>query len=237
MVAFRASRLVCWAIEVIAFTTSPISLLDWLSWATVPLVACATLTPWPATFEASPAERAISLIDADSSSALAATVPTLLEIRSAAAEAMLAWPAVWSALPANCWETVDRSPDEVARDPESPLMVTMTDRLASSCLLSARAMSPSSSAAAPSAWTVRSPEAEVSSTATVAQIGLVIDRMITNASAAPIATASPPTSNIRLSDVPAELMAEVLPELTRASRCWSRFPIGLKIVVLVQGGD
>ena len=131
--AFRASRLVCWAIEVIAFTTSPISPLDWLSLATVPLVEWATSRPWPATFEASAAERAISLIEVDSSSALAATVWTLDETSSAAAATVVASADVRSEL-ADIWREMEYNSSEALASPWAiSAIADISFRLASSC--------------------------------------------------------------------------------------------------------
>src|SRR5215510_11227521 len=64
IVALSASRLVCWAIEVMTLMTLPISTADSPSLATVMLVVSATFTAWLATWDASLALLAISLIDA-----------------------------------------------------------------------------------------------------------------------------------------------------------------------------
>ena len=86
-----ASRLVCWAMEVITLMTLPISALLSPSLATVALVVSATLTAAVATLAASLAFLAISLMLAVISSAPVATVWTFLLTCSAAAETTLAW--------------------------------------------------------------------------------------------------------------------------------------------------
>ena len=86
IVAFNASRFVCSAIEVITFTTSPISAEDSPSFATVAFVDSATPTACAATRAASFAFCAISRIDAPISSAPVATVCTLRDTCSAAAD-------------------------------------------------------------------------------------------------------------------------------------------------------
>ena len=62
MVAFRASRFVCCATDVMTLMTSPISLLDSPSLATVSLVASALFTAVEATWAASAAFLAIYLM-------------------------------------------------------------------------------------------------------------------------------------------------------------------------------
>jgi len=113
MVAFRANRFVCWAMDVMTFTTLPISALDSPSFATVALVRSATRTAPVATRAASLALLAISLMLALISSEPVATVAMLRLTCSAAAEATLACAAVSSALAAMCSLTVD-SPCEAA---------------------------------------------------------------------------------------------------------------------------
>jgi len=53
MVAFKASKLVCCAMEVMTLMTMPISALDWPNLATVVLAACAVVTAVEATLAAS----------------------------------------------------------------------------------------------------------------------------------------------------------------------------------------
>ena len=90
IVAFNANRFVCSAIDVITFTTVEISADDTPSFATVSFVRDATSTAEPATRAASFAFCAISRIDAPISSAPVATVCTLRETCSAAADTTFA---------------------------------------------------------------------------------------------------------------------------------------------------
>ena len=87
IVAFSASRFVCWAIDVMTFTTLPISPLDSPSLATVALVLSATRTADVPTLAASWALLAISLMLAPISSVAVATAATLVLTWSAAADA------------------------------------------------------------------------------------------------------------------------------------------------------
>ena len=105
IVAFSASRFVCSAMLVITFTTLPISAADAPSLRTVSSVAAATSTALPATRAASFAFCAISRIDAPISSAPVATVCTLRDTCSAAADTTLAWALAWSAEVAMLMET------------------------------------------------------------------------------------------------------------------------------------
>ena len=77
MVALSASRLVCAAIEWISLTTSPIFSAPVESTCTVALVRSASLTARLATSVERVTWREISATELDSSSAAAATVPTL----------------------------------------------------------------------------------------------------------------------------------------------------------------
>ena len=77
MVAFRASRLVCSAMQVMTLTTLPISADDSPSLATVAVVVSAATTALAATSLASAALLAISRMEAPICSAPAATVCTL----------------------------------------------------------------------------------------------------------------------------------------------------------------
>src|SRR5208337_5108591 len=74
MVAFRANRLVCWAIEVMTLITWPISAEDSPSLDTVVFAVSATLTAAVATLAASVAFLAISLMLGPISSAPVATI-------------------------------------------------------------------------------------------------------------------------------------------------------------------
>jgi hypothetical protein len=98
MVAFKASRLVCWAMEVITLMTLPISWLDSPSFLTVTLVELATLTALRATLADEFALAEISRMEACISSVAAATEATFFETCSLAAETTPAWTAVSSAL-------------------------------------------------------------------------------------------------------------------------------------------
>src|SRR5580700_2544919 len=80
MVAFKASKFVCWAMEVMTLMTLPISALLSPSLATMALVLSATLTAEVATLAASLALLAISLMLAPISSVAVATVVMLLPI-------------------------------------------------------------------------------------------------------------------------------------------------------------
>src|SRR5262249_50843299 len=114
MVAFRASKFVCWAILVMTLMTLPISALDSPSLATVWFVFSATLTAAMAPLAASVAFLAISRMLAPIWSAPVATVVTFLLPSSAAAEATLACAAVSSALDAICWLTAVNCRDALA---------------------------------------------------------------------------------------------------------------------------
>ena len=103
MVALRASRLVCWAIEVMTLMTLPISALLTPSLEMVALVVSAARTPVAATRAASCALFAISRMLALISSVPVATVWTFLLTCSAAAETTPAWADVSSALFTICW--------------------------------------------------------------------------------------------------------------------------------------
>ena len=98
IVAFSASRLVCWAIDVITLMTLPISTELSPSFATVVFVFSATLTALVATLADSAAFLAISLMLAVISSAAVATVWTFLLTCSDAAETTFACALVSSAL-------------------------------------------------------------------------------------------------------------------------------------------
>src|SRR5258708_37516132 len=79
MVAFSANRLVCAAMEWISFTTSPIFSAPVDNTCTVALVRSASPTALLAISLDRVTCREISATELDSSSAAAATVPTLLE--------------------------------------------------------------------------------------------------------------------------------------------------------------
>ncbi len=97
MVALRASRLVCSAMEVMTLMTSPISAELTPSLATVALVLSAAATAEAATRAASVAFWAISRMEAPISSAPVETEPTLADTCSAAALTAPAWAEVSSA--------------------------------------------------------------------------------------------------------------------------------------------
>src|SRR5262245_36368921 len=109
MVALRASRLVCWAMEVMTLSTLPISALLSPSMATVAVVVLATSTPVWATLAASWALLAISRMLAPRSSTLRETFWAFLLIWSPALDTTLAWARVSSALLATCWLTAVNS--------------------------------------------------------------------------------------------------------------------------------
>ena len=90
MVAFSANRLVCEAIEWISCTTSPIFSAPVDSICTVALVCSASVTARLATSRDCATWRAISPTELDSSSAAAATVPTVLEADADAAPTVAA---------------------------------------------------------------------------------------------------------------------------------------------------
>ena len=105
IVAFKASKLVCWAIDVMTLMTLPISVLLSPSFETVALVFSATLTADVATRAASLAFLAISLMLAPISSTALATVSTFLLTCSAAADTTVACDEVSSEFEAICWLT------------------------------------------------------------------------------------------------------------------------------------
>src|SRR4051794_18075149 len=114
IVAFRASRFVCSAIEVITFTTLPICAEDSPSFATVAVVVAAALTARDATSLASAAFEAISRIEAPICSAPAATVSTLRETSSAAPATTPDWAEVSSADAEICADDADNSSELAA---------------------------------------------------------------------------------------------------------------------------
>src|SRR4051812_33210199 len=114
MVALRASRLVCCAIEVMTLSTLPISALLSPSLATVAVVVFATATPVVATLAASWAFLAISRMLAPRSSTLLETLCAFLLICSPALATTLAWARVSSALLAICWLTEVSSSEALA---------------------------------------------------------------------------------------------------------------------------
>jgi hypothetical protein len=117
MVALRASRLVCCAMEVMTLMTLPISTLDSPSLAMVWLVDSATPTAALATLADSLALLAISRMEACICSLPVATTVTFLDTCSLAAETTLAWVAVSSALEA-IWllTAVSSSADEASAE-------------------------------------------------------------------------------------------------------------------------
>src|SRR5271163_2905904 len=115
MVAFRASRFVCWAIDVMTLMTWPISAEDSPSLDTVAFAVSAALTAVLATLAASVAFLAISLMLMPISSAPVATVWRFWLTRTVAPETTLVWNEVSSALALICWLTVVNSSDADAR--------------------------------------------------------------------------------------------------------------------------
>ena len=158
IVAFRASRLVCSAIEVIRRTTSPTSALATLSSATWPLVRCATAMPSSATRAAWAALEAISLIEVAICSAPAAMDCTPVLTSS---EAVVAAPACCAApaASASSWEltVVSRAAWPVRAIAAPPIRPPMVSRSRLPAAFSEWAMRDSSSVVCTSTVTVRSP--------------------------------------------------------------------------------
>ena len=145
IVAFRASRFVCSAMQVITFTTLPISAEDSPSLATVAVVVSAAATALAATSLASAAFEAISRIEAPISSAPAATVCTLRET-SSADEATTPDCAEVSSAEAEIWaEDADSSSDDAATASADPTTVVMTSQRPVIAVSRAAAISPTSS--------------------------------------------------------------------------------------------
>ncbi len=115
IVALRASRLVCSAIDVITFTTLPISVLEWPSAFIAALVEPARSTACRAVVAASCALRAMSWMLVTRLSIEPDTVRALPLTCSAAAETRLAWAVVCSAAALICWLTLVSSSEELAR--------------------------------------------------------------------------------------------------------------------------
>ena len=109
IVAFKASRLVCCAMEVMTLMTWPISALDTPSLEMVALVASAVLTASPETRADSVAFLAMSAMVELISSAPVATVCRLRLTWSVALETTLAWAVVSSELEVICWLTAENS--------------------------------------------------------------------------------------------------------------------------------
>ena len=120
IVALRASRLVCSAIEVITFTTAPISPEERPRASIVVDVTPAISTARRATAAASCALRAISWMLVTRLSIDPDTVRALPLTCSAAAETRFAWAVVSSAAALICWLT----------------LVSSSEALASACVLS-----------------------------------------------------------------------------------------------------
>ena len=114
IVAFSASRFVCSAMLVIAFTTAPISCDDVPSFVIVTVVASASATAVAATRAASFAFCEISRIDAPICSAPAATVPTFRDTSSAAEDTTPDCALVSSADAEISAEDADSSSDDAA---------------------------------------------------------------------------------------------------------------------------
>src|SRR3546814_15555828 len=109
MVALRASRLVCSAIEVITLMTSPIWADDSPRRLTVSVVVWATVMALSATLVAPVAELAISPIELPICSDAAATVEMFVDTKSAAGDAVLDWAGVPQIGRASCGEGVCQS--------------------------------------------------------------------------------------------------------------------------------
>jgi hypothetical protein len=90
IVAFNASRLVCWAIDVMTLITLPISTLESPSFEMVALADSATVTAFFVTRAASVELREISRMADSISSDPVATIETLLDTSSLAADTMVA---------------------------------------------------------------------------------------------------------------------------------------------------
>ncbi len=98
IVALSASRLVWSAIEEIRVTTSPTRCAPALSaWTSCAVAAASWTAVWARSAE-DPTWRPISSTVEPSCSAATATVVTLVEACSAAAAALVDWPAVWVAV-------------------------------------------------------------------------------------------------------------------------------------------
>ena len=115
IVALRARRLVCSAIDVITLTTAPISLLDRPRASIVDEVVPAMSTARRATPAASWALLAISWMLVTRLSIEPETIRALPLTCSAAAETRLAWAVVSSAAALICWLTLVSSSEAPAR--------------------------------------------------------------------------------------------------------------------------
>src|SRR3954469_24326501 len=162
MVALSASRFVCSAIEVITFTTLPISAEDSPSLAIVADVDAAASTALVATWLASSAFDAISRIEAPICSAPAATVCTLRLTSSAAPETTPACAEVSSAPAEICDEDADSSSELAATASADDATVPSTDRRLATAPSSAAPIRPSSSRVVRPLLRVRSPFARAS---------------------------------------------------------------------------
>ncbi len=192
IVALRASRFVCSAIEVISLTTLPISALDAPSRATVSLaVPAATTASW-ATAAASPALAEISRIDALICSAAVATVSTLRDTCVAAVDTSPARPLVSSALPDMRPEISVSSSDASASVAAVTATVPISWRSRAAVASSRAAIRPSSSADATPVLPVRSPVASLSTN--VSRRWIVSRSRRMTASARATDTAAPTTT-------------------------------------------
>ena len=115
IVALRASRFVCSAIDVITFTTLPISVLEWPRAFIVDDVVPAMSTACRAVAAAAWAFLAISWMLVTRLSIDPDTIRALPLTCSAAADTRLAWAVVSSAAALICWLTLVSSSDELAR--------------------------------------------------------------------------------------------------------------------------
>ena len=145
MVAFRASRLVCSAIEVISLITLPISAEDSPSCRTVSVARAASSTATAAICAASLVFCEISRIDRPISSEPAATVCTFRAISSASADAAEVCELLLSAASAISPATVESCVAAPARATDSVSIVRSESRIDSIARSSPAAIRPSSS--------------------------------------------------------------------------------------------
>ena len=145
MVAFSASRLVCSAMQVITFTTLPISAEDSPSFVTVALVVSTAVTAFAATSDAAAAFDAISRMLAPISSAPAATVWTFRLTSSAAPATTPDCAEVSSADAEICADDADSSSELAATASADATTATIAPQLADR-RVERRPIRPSSSA-------------------------------------------------------------------------------------------
>lgn len=219
--AFRASRLVCSAIWVIDFTTSPICLDETPSSPMVAEVTLAISTALPATRAACEAFWAISRIEAPICSAPAATPDTLVETWVAAEDTTPACAEVSSEAATTWASAAESSSDDEATAWAVVTTSAISPRSCDSAPASARAISPSSSRARTVGSTVRSPV----DIASIDRLTVTTERSTPadTTSPRPRTATAPSATVITVSTIARDAVASALaatPSIRATTWCW-----------------